>query len=102
MLPSPAPQKFNTFNIFTTFAMFAIFAKFANFEPALEHPTPIHRHAPRPIRSRPAFPTPHPPLPAPTGRVPFGWRAEGEGRPGQRGAGTPPQSSWSLITWTGS
>jgi hypothetical protein len=70
MLPSPAPQKFTTFTTFTTFAKFAKFAKFANFEPALEHPTPIHRHAPRPIRSRPGFPTPHPPLPAPTGRVP--------------------------------
>ena len=56
MLLVPAPQKFTTFTtfttftIFTTFAMFAIFAKFAkfaNFNPALEHPTLIHRHAPR-------------------------------------------------------
>jgi hypothetical protein len=53
MLPSPSREKFNTFdtfNIFTTFAMFAIFAKFAkfaNFNSALEHPTLIHRHAPR-------------------------------------------------------
>ncbi len=53
MLPSPAPQKFTTFNTFCTFAMFAIFAKFAKFakfaniNPAMEHPTPIHRHAPR-------------------------------------------------------
>jgi hypothetical protein len=36
-----APQTFNTFTTFTTFA------KFAKFNPALEHPTLIHRHAPR-------------------------------------------------------
>jgi hypothetical protein len=78
MLPSPAPQKFNTFNIFTPFAKFAKFAKFANFEPALEHPTPIHRHAPRPIRSRPAFPTPHPlSCLRRAGYPQSGWRAEG-------------------------
>ena len=81
MLPSPAPQKFTTFTNFTTFAKFA---KFANFESALEHPTPILRHAPRPIRSRPAFPTPHPPLPARRAGYPhrgalWAGRAEGEG-----------------------
>jgi hypothetical protein len=38
MLLHPAPQKFTTF---------AKFAKFADFDPAREHPTPIHRHAPR-------------------------------------------------------
>jgi hypothetical protein len=83
MLLVPAPQKFNTFTTFTTFAIFAKFAKFAdfaNFEPALEHPTPIHRHAPRPMS-----------LNAPSRRdVPLsclrragypqsGWRAGGEG-----------------------
>jgi hypothetical protein len=41
MLPSASREKF------TTFTTFAIFAKFANFNPALEHPTLIHRHAPR-------------------------------------------------------
>jgi hypothetical protein len=45
MLLRPVPQKFNTFNTFNTFAKFA---KFANFNPALEHPTLLHRHAPRP------------------------------------------------------
>ena len=44
MLLRPVPQKFNTFNTFNTFAKFA---KFANFNPALEHPTLLHRHAPR-------------------------------------------------------
>jgi hypothetical protein len=44
MLPSPAPQKFNTFNTFTTFAKFA---KFANITSVLEHPILIPRHAPR-------------------------------------------------------
>jgi hypothetical protein len=38
-----APQTFNTFTTFTTFAKFA---KFAKFNPALEHPTLIHRNAP--------------------------------------------------------
>jgi hypothetical protein len=65
MLPSPAPQKFNTFNTFntfTTFAKFAKFAKFANITSAREHPTLLHRHAPplRSIAERPV-PTPHPP-----------------------------------------
>ena len=57
----PAPQKFTTFTTFTTFAKFAKFAKFANFNPALEHPTLIHRHAPRlgSLAER-AFSTPHP------------------------------------------
>jgi hypothetical protein len=44
----PAPQMFTTFTTFTTFAKFAKFAKFANFDPAWEHPTALHRHAPRP------------------------------------------------------
>jgi hypothetical protein len=44
MLLHPTPQKFTTFTTFTTFAKFA---KFANFNPALEHPTRIPRHAPR-------------------------------------------------------
>jgi hypothetical protein len=47
MLLSPAPQTFTTFTTFAMFAMFAIFANFATFDPALEHPTLIHRHAPR-------------------------------------------------------
>jgi hypothetical protein len=42
MLLRPVPQKFNTFNTF------AKFAKFANFNPAPEHPTLLHHHAPRP------------------------------------------------------
>ena len=42
MVPSPFPQTF------TTFAKFAKFAKFANIDSAREHPTPLHRHAPRP------------------------------------------------------
>jgi hypothetical protein len=41
----PAPHTFTTF---TTFAKFAKFAKFATFDSAREHPTLIHRHAPRP------------------------------------------------------
>ena len=41
MLRFPVPEKFNTFNTFTTFA------KFANFNPALEYPPLIPRHAPR-------------------------------------------------------
>jgi hypothetical protein len=43
ILPCPAPQTFTTF---TTFAKFAKFAKFANFDPALDYPALIHRHAP--------------------------------------------------------
>jgi hypothetical protein len=39
MLLRLIPQKFNTFNTFNTFA---------NIDPALEHPTLIHRHPPRP------------------------------------------------------
>jgi hypothetical protein len=49
-VPSPSPQTFTTINSFTTFntfAKFAKFAKFANFDPALEHPTLLHRHTPR-------------------------------------------------------
>ena len=42
MVPSPAPQTF------TTFTTFAKFANFANFDSAREHPTLMHRHAPRP------------------------------------------------------
>jgi hypothetical protein len=62
MLLRPVPQKFNTFNTFNTFA------KFANFNPALEHPTLLRRHAPRPgsISER-TFPPTHPPLLSPTG-----------------------------------
>jgi hypothetical protein len=41
MLLSPARQTF------TTFTTFAKFAKFANFNPALEYPPLIPRHAPR-------------------------------------------------------
>jgi hypothetical protein len=68
MLLPPAPQTFTTFNTFTTFA---IFAKFANFNSALEHPTLIHRHAPRlGSISEHAISTPHSPLLSPTGRVP--------------------------------
>jgi hypothetical protein len=65
----PSPQKFNTSNTFTTFAMFAKFAKFAIFDPALAHPTPLHRHAPRPgsISER-AAPTRTPPSPVFDGR----------------------------------
>jgi hypothetical protein len=80
MLPSPAPQKFTTFTTFTTFAKFAKFAKFANFEPALEHPTSIHRHTPRlgSISER-ASRRHIPPLLSPTGEGGKG----GEGRSGQ-------------------
>jgi hypothetical protein len=61
MLLVPAPQKFNTFNTFNTFA---------NINPTLEHPTPVHRHAPHPgsISER-TFPPPNPPLPAHRERV---------------------------------
>jgi hypothetical protein len=38
------------FAIFAIFAIFAKFAKFANFNPALNHPPLISRHAP-PLRS---------------------------------------------------
>jgi hypothetical protein len=58
----PTPQTFTTFAIF---AKFAKFAKFATFNPAQEHPTPLHRHAP-PLRSisERAVPPQNPPLPA--------------------------------------
>jgi hypothetical protein len=49
-LLSPKSQKFKLFkpfNTFNTFNTFAKFAKFANFDPALEHPTLLHRHTPR-------------------------------------------------------
>jgi hypothetical protein len=68
MLLRPVPQKFNTFNTFNTFAKFA---KFANFNPALEHPTLLHRHAPRlGSISENAVSWPNPPLLSSTGRVP--------------------------------
>jgi hypothetical protein len=68
MLLLPAPQKFTTFNTFNTFNTFA------NFDPALEHPTLLRRHAPRrgSISER-AVSTP--PSPGSTVRVPTKWVA---------------------------
>ena len=67
-----APQKFTTFITFAKFAKFAkfaIFAKFANFNSASEHPTLIHRHAPRlGSISEHAIPAPNPPSPVSDGR----------------------------------
>jgi hypothetical protein len=56
MLLLPAPQKFTTFNTFNTFA------KFANFDPALEHPTLLRRHAPRRGSISERAVSTHPPL----------------------------------------
>jgi hypothetical protein len=59
MLPSASPQTFTTFTTFTTFAKFA---KFATFDPTLDHPTLLHRHAPRLPAISERVVTPHPPL----------------------------------------
>jgi hypothetical protein len=73
MLLRPVPQKFNTFN---TFNIFAKFAKFANFNPALDHPTLLHRHAPRlGSISEHAVSWPNPPLLSLTGEGGRGVRA---------------------------
>jgi hypothetical protein len=69
MLLLPAPQKFTTFNTFNTFA------KFANFDPALEHPTLLRRHAPRRGSISERAVSTHPPSPGSTGRVPTKWVA---------------------------
>jgi hypothetical protein len=66
MVLHPAPQ---------TFTAFAIFAKFANIDPAREHPTLIHRHAPRLGSSSERHLDATPPLLSPTGRVPAKWVA---------------------------
>jgi hypothetical protein len=66
---------------FTTFTTFAKFAKFANFNPALEHPTLIHRHAPhlRSLSERRPYATS--PSPCAQGE------GSGEGRAGRGGEG---------------
>jgi hypothetical protein len=61
MLLLPAPQKFTTFNTFNTFA------KFANFDPALEHPTLLRRHAPRRGSISERAVSTHPPSPVSDG-----------------------------------
>jgi hypothetical protein len=93
------PQKFNTFNTFNTFtifAKFAKFAKFANFDPALEHPTLIHRQVPRPIQLRPHLPhaAPSPVFDGPGAGCPLGvaWWRWGEVFSARSALGGKPQS----------